>query len=51
ISDSEDTNSAHLLKIKPRPEWLKPIPEEDRPETKEPDWSIPPNDLPEPENN
>ncbi|GJW82639.1 hypothetical protein Tco_0155784 [Tanacetum coccineum] len=24
ISDSEDTGSAHLLKIKPRPEWLKP---------------------------
>ncbi|GKD22924.1 hypothetical protein Tco_1224627, partial [Tanacetum coccineum] len=26
ISDSEDTGSAHLLKIKPMPEWLKPIP-------------------------
>ncbi|GJS13763.1 hypothetical protein Tco_0408235 [Tanacetum coccineum] len=48
---SKDTDSAHLLKIKPRLEWLKPIPEEDRPETAELDWSVPPNDLPEPENN
>ncbi|GJZ97525.1 hypothetical protein Tco_0669978 [Tanacetum coccineum] len=38
IFDSEDTDSAHLLKIKPRSEWLKPILEEDRPETPEPDW-------------
>nr|GEV58336.1 hypothetical protein [Tanacetum cinerariifolium] len=51
ISDSEDTDSAHFSKIKPRQEWLKHILEEDRPETSEPDWSVPPNDLPEPENN
>ncbi|GJW97666.1 hypothetical protein Tco_0179474 [Tanacetum coccineum] len=51
ISDSEDTDSAHLPKIKQRPEWLKSILEEDRPATPEPDWSIPTNDLPEPENN
>ncbi|GKB99076.1 hypothetical protein Tco_0985213 [Tanacetum coccineum] len=51
ISDLEDTDSTHLPKIKPRLEWLNPIPEEDRPETPEPDWSIPTNDLPEPENN
>ncbi|GKC40773.1 hypothetical protein Tco_1053157 [Tanacetum coccineum] len=50
-SKSEDTGVAHLLKIKTKPDWLKPIPEEDRPETPEPDWVIPPNDLPEPENN
>ncbi|GKA81243.1 hypothetical protein Tco_0787935 [Tanacetum coccineum] len=37
ISDSEDTNSDHLPKIKSRPEWLKPIPEEDIPATSEPD--------------
>ncbi|GJR41962.1 hypothetical protein Tco_1310065 [Tanacetum coccineum] len=30
---------------------MKPIPEEDRPETPEPDWSVPTNDLPEPDNN
>ncbi|GKA46559.1 hypothetical protein Tco_0739442 [Tanacetum coccineum] len=47
---SQDTDSAHLHKIKPMPEWLKPIPEDDIPETPEPDWSIPPNDLPEPKN-
>ncbi|GKG14678.1 hypothetical protein Tco_0354278 [Tanacetum coccineum] len=40
ISNSKDTNSAHLLKIKQRPEWLKPILEEDRPTTLEPDWSM-----------
>ncbi|GKE32412.1 hypothetical protein Tco_1451734, partial [Tanacetum coccineum] len=51
ISDSEDTDSANLPKIKPRLEWLKPILEEDRPETPEPDWSVPLNDLHEPENN
>ncbi|GJW96024.1 hypothetical protein Tco_0177832 [Tanacetum coccineum] len=51
ISDLEDTDSTHLPKIKPRLEWLNPIPEEDKPETLEPDWSIPTNDLPEPENN
>ncbi|GJX39185.1 hypothetical protein Tco_0252488 [Tanacetum coccineum] len=38
MSDLEDTDFAHLLKIKQRLEWLKPIPEEDRPETPEPDW-------------
>ncbi|GJZ48965.1 hypothetical protein Tco_0603155 [Tanacetum coccineum] len=37
ISDSEDTDSDYLLKIKPRLEWLKPIPEEDIPATTEPD--------------
>ncbi|GJT73761.1 hypothetical protein Tco_1033047 [Tanacetum coccineum] len=51
ISDSEDTDSAHLPKIKQRPEWLKPIKKEEKPATLEPDWSIPTNDLPEPENN
>ncbi|GJT00942.1 hypothetical protein Tco_0822111 [Tanacetum coccineum] len=38
ISDSEDTDTAHLPKIKTRPDWLKPVPEEDRPATPEPDW-------------
>ncbi|GKB45668.1 hypothetical protein Tco_0896421 [Tanacetum coccineum] len=33
-----DTDTAHLPKIKIRPDWLKPVPEEDRPETPEPDW-------------
>ncbi|GKE50636.1 hypothetical protein Tco_1481894, partial [Tanacetum coccineum] len=51
ISDSEDAGTAHLLKIKTKPDWLKPIPKEERPKTPEPDWVIPLNDLPEPENN
>nr|GEV13199.1 retrovirus-related Pol polyprotein from transposon TNT 1-94 [Tanacetum cinerariifolium] len=40
ISDSEDTNSTYLPKIKPRQEWLKPISEEDKLKTPEPDWSM-----------
>ncbi|GKB08022.1 hypothetical protein Tco_0836306 [Tanacetum coccineum] len=51
ISDLEDTNSAHLPKIKTRPDWLKPVPEEDIPASPKPDWVIPLNDLPETENN
>ncbi|GJV79196.1 hypothetical protein Tco_1515066 [Tanacetum coccineum] len=51
ISDSEDTGAAHLPKIKTRPDWLKHVPEEEMPKTPEPEWVIPPNDLPETENN
>ncbi|GJZ62439.1 hypothetical protein Tco_0618576, partial [Tanacetum coccineum] len=41
ISDSEDSNSAHLPKTKQRPEWLKPIPDDERPSTPEPVYVIP----------
>nr|GEU35766.1 Gag-Pol polyprotein [Tanacetum cinerariifolium] len=51
ISDSEDTSAAHLPKIKTKPDWLKPLREEERLKTPEPDWAIPPNDLSETENN
>nr|GEW19108.1 hypothetical protein [Tanacetum cinerariifolium] len=51
ILDSEDTDTAHLPMIKTRPDWLKPVPEEDIPETPEPDWIIPPNDLLKTKNN
>ncbi|GJV94221.1 hypothetical protein Tco_1542034 [Tanacetum coccineum] len=51
ISDSEDTGSAHLPKIKPRPKWLKPIPEEDKPATLEPAWVIPTSHIPNAVNN
>ncbi|GJR12030.1 hypothetical protein Tco_0794682 [Tanacetum coccineum] len=51
ISDLEDTDTAHLPKIKTRPDWLKHVPEEDIPKTPETDWIIPPNDLPDIENN
>nr|GEU57926.1 retrovirus-related Pol polyprotein from transposon TNT 1-94 [Tanacetum cinerariifolium] len=50
-SDSEDTNTVHLPKLKTRLDWMKPILEEDRPATPEPDWVIPPNALFELENN
>ncbi|GJT44388.1 retrovirus-related pol polyprotein from transposon TNT 1-94 [Tanacetum coccineum] len=43
-SDASDQDQTRL-------DWLKPIPEEETPKTLEPDWVIPPNDLPEPENN
>ncbi|GKA96809.1 retrovirus-related pol polyprotein from transposon TNT 1-94 [Tanacetum coccineum] len=51
ISDSEDVGAAHLPKIKTLATWLRPLPKEDRSESPEPDWTIPSNDLPEPENN
>ncbi|GKG00601.1 hypothetical protein Tco_0302291 [Tanacetum coccineum] len=51
IFDSEDTDSAHLLKIKPRPEWLKLIPEEDRPATPELAWVIHTSHIPNAVNN
>nr|GEY00163.1 hypothetical protein [Tanacetum cinerariifolium] len=51
FSDSKDTDTAHLPKIKRRPDWLKPVLEEDIPKTLEPDWTIPSNNLPEVENN
>ncbi|GJU50239.1 hypothetical protein Tco_1219794 [Tanacetum coccineum] len=51
ILDSEETGAAHLPKVKPRAEWLKPVPEEEGPKTPELDWVIPANDLLEPENN
>ncbi|GKD64496.1 hypothetical protein Tco_1306604, partial [Tanacetum coccineum] len=37
--------------IKTRPDWFKPLPEEETPETPKLDWVIPLNDLPEIENN
>ncbi|GKC31421.1 hypothetical protein Tco_1038715 [Tanacetum coccineum] len=51
LSYSEDTGADHLPKIKTKPDWLKPIPEEETSETPEPDWVIPLNDLPKLENN
>ncbi|GJW82477.1 hypothetical protein Tco_0146452 [Tanacetum coccineum] len=51
LLESEDTGAAYLLKIKTRPDWLKPLAEEEASKTPEPDWVIPPNDLPETDNN
>ncbi|GKB47312.1 putative ribonuclease H-like domain-containing protein [Tanacetum coccineum] len=49
-SDIEDTDNAHIPKVSTTT-WFKPIPESERPATPEPEWTIPPNDFPEPENN
>ncbi|GKB69074.1 hypothetical protein Tco_0930486 [Tanacetum coccineum] len=48
---SQDTNFAYLPKIKQRPEWLKPIPDDERPATPEPAWVIPTSHIPDAENN
>ncbi|GJT65948.1 hypothetical protein Tco_1017428 [Tanacetum coccineum] len=50
VSDLEDTDNAHIPKVSTTT-WFKPIPESERPATPEPEWTIPPNDFPEPENN
>ncbi|GJT97821.1 hypothetical protein Tco_1093339 [Tanacetum coccineum] len=50
VSDPEDTDNAHIPKV-PAATWFKPIPKEERPATPEPEWTIPSNDYPEPENN
>nr|GEU66623.1 Gag-Pol polyprotein [Tanacetum cinerariifolium] len=50
-SDTVDTKNAHLPKITTTAHWFRPIPEEERPDTPEPEWSIPPNDFPEADNN
>ncbi|GKB24543.1 hypothetical protein Tco_0863944, partial [Tanacetum coccineum] len=51
ISDSNDTDSPHLSKIKSMPEWLKPILYEDRLDTPEPAWVIPTSHIPNDVNN
>ncbi|GKF44280.1 hypothetical protein Tco_0130832, partial [Tanacetum coccineum] len=51
ISDSDDNDNAHVPKVKPRAEWLKHVPEEDRPASPKPEWVIPLNELPKVENN
>ncbi|GKG23444.1 hypothetical protein Tco_0391480, partial [Tanacetum coccineum] len=50
VLDLEDTDNAHIPK-ESTTVWFKPILESERPATPEPEWTIPPNDFPEPENN
>ncbi|GJT50817.1 hypothetical protein Tco_0976974 [Tanacetum coccineum] len=50
VSDPEDTDNAHIPKV-PAATWFKLIPEEERPATPEPEWTIPSNDYPKLENN
>ncbi|GKF50482.1 hypothetical protein Tco_0146949, partial [Tanacetum coccineum] len=42
VSDLEDTNNIHIPKVMAAT-WFKPIPEDERPATPEPEWTIPPN--------
>ncbi|GJX31996.1 hypothetical protein Tco_0241851 [Tanacetum coccineum] len=51
ILDSEDTGIAHLPSIMINTVWFTLVPDEDRPKTPKPVWVIPPNELPEAENN
>ncbi|GKA42302.1 hypothetical protein Tco_0734962 [Tanacetum coccineum] len=51
ISDSEDTGSAHLPHVKPRPEWLKHIPDDERRATPELAWVILTSYIPDAVNN
>ncbi|GJX13932.1 hypothetical protein Tco_0205690 [Tanacetum coccineum] len=46
----EDTDNVHIPKVSITM-WFKPIPEGERPATPEPEWTIPLNDFPKPENN
>ncbi|GJY45269.1 hypothetical protein Tco_0434332 [Tanacetum coccineum] len=48
-SDMEDTDNAHIPKVSTTT-WFSRI-QKERPATPEPEWTIPPNDFPEPENN
>ncbi|GJR04725.1 RNA-directed DNA polymerase, eukaryota, reverse transcriptase zinc-binding domain protein [Tanacetum coccineum] len=47
----KDTDNAHMPKIPDTTTWFRPIPEEERPASPEPEWVIPPIDLPEANNN
>nr|GEX23925.1 hypothetical protein [Tanacetum cinerariifolium] len=51
MSDDEDTGNDHLLKADMRKDWWKPLPEEDRPATPEPTWTIYSSNVSDVENN
>ncbi|GJX61126.1 retrovirus-related pol polyprotein from transposon TNT 1-94 [Tanacetum coccineum] len=51
VSDPEDTNNAHMPKVPDTTTWFRPILEEERPASSEPELVIPPIDLPEADNN
>ncbi|GJS82453.1 hypothetical protein Tco_0748994 [Tanacetum coccineum] len=50
-SDPEDNDNAHMPKIPDTTTWFRPILEEERPASPEPEWVISPIDLPEADNN
>ncbi|GKF49616.1 hypothetical protein Tco_0142867 [Tanacetum coccineum] len=51
VSDPEDTDNAYMPKIPDITTWSRPMPEEERHASPEPEWVIPPIDLPEADNN
>nr|GEX61905.1 hypothetical protein [Tanacetum cinerariifolium] len=51
ISYPNNNDNAHVPKIKPRAKRFKPIQEEEKPASPEPNLIIPPNNLPEAKNN
>ncbi|GKC28631.1 hypothetical protein Tco_1035925, partial [Tanacetum coccineum] len=51
VSDPEDIDNAHMPKILKTITWFRPILKEERPASLEPEWVIPPIELPEADNN
>ncbi|GJX96031.1 hypothetical protein Tco_0351829, partial [Tanacetum coccineum] len=51
LSDDEDTGNDHLPNADMRKGWRKPLPEEERPITHEPAWTIPSSNISDVENN
>ncbi|GJU52075.1 hypothetical protein Tco_1221630 [Tanacetum coccineum] len=51
LSDDDDSRNDHPPKDNLRKDWWKPLPEEDRPATPEPAWTIPASNVSDVENN
>ncbi|GKD83860.1 hypothetical protein Tco_1350699 [Tanacetum coccineum] len=51
LTDNVDTRNDHLPKADTRKDWWKPLPEEERPATPEPTWTIPSSNVSDVENN
>nr|GEV11559.1 hypothetical protein [Tanacetum cinerariifolium] len=51
LSDDEDTRNDHLPKADMGKDWWKPLPEEERPATPKPAWTIPSSNVSDVENN
>ncbi|GJY55707.1 retrovirus-related pol polyprotein from transposon TNT 1-94 [Tanacetum coccineum] len=51
LSDDEDSGNDHLPKVDSRQDWWKPLPEEERPATPKPAWTIPSSYKSDVENN
>ncbi|GJV03638.1 hypothetical protein Tco_1337207 [Tanacetum coccineum] len=51
LSNDEDSRNDHLLKVDSRQDWWRPLPEEERPSTPKPAWTIPSSHKSDVENN